>query len=76
MNKNIIKEICIKLNLTHKELSNMLDISLPTINRWSSDNSKIPQLWILTLKLILENIKLKDKLETIKKAQNILNDLD
>ena len=44
MNKNIIKEICTKLNLTHSELSNMLDVSLPTVNRWSSDNSKIPKL--------------------------------
>jgi len=72
-NINIIKEVCTKLNLTQKELWNMLDISFPTIARWSWDNTKIPKMWMLSLKLILENIELKNKLEIIKNGYKILS---
>ena len=74
-NINIVKEVCTKLNLTQKELWNMLDISFPTIARWSWDNTKIPKMWMLSLKLILENIELKDNLAIIQKAQTILKNL-
>lgn len=73
-NINIVKEVCTKLNLTQKELWNMLDISFPTIARWSWDNTKIPKMWMLSLKLILENIELKNKLEIIKNAYKTLSD--
>jgi len=72
-NINIVKEVCTKLNLTQKELWNMLDISFPTIARWSWDNTKIPKMWMLSLKLILENIELKNKLEIIKNGYKILS---
>ena len=74
--ENIIKEVCKSLKLTQKELSNMLDISYPTILRWSWDNDKIPKMSLLTLKLILENIELKEKLDSIKKAQTTLQEIN
>jgi len=53
----------------------MLDVSFPTIARWSWNNTNIPKMWTLSLKLILENIELKNKLEIIKQAQKILKNL-
>lgn len=75
MNENIIKDVCIKLRLTQKELASIFNISLPTIARYSSDNSKIPKLWMIAFKLTLENIELKEKLDNIKQAQEILKDI-
>jgi len=75
MNENIIKNVCIKFKLTQQELANMFDISLPTVARYSSDNTKIPKLWMIAFKLILENIELKEKLNDIKQAQKTLQDI-
>ena len=75
-NNNIIKEVCAKLNISQKELAKLLNISYPTITRWSSKSSTIPNMWKITLNLILENIELKDKLNIIKQSQQIVNELE
>ncbi|MDX2323522.1 helix-turn-helix transcriptional regulator [Campylobacter hepaticus] len=71
--ENIIKQVCEELNITQRQLSEMLQISESTIARWKNGN--LPRLTELFLKTMLENIELKRKLETIKKAHQIISEL-
>jgi len=71
--ENLVKKTCRELGITQKELAEKLNLSLPTINRWSSDVSKMPVLGEIALSLMLENHSYKLKLKTIKEAQNILS---
>jgi DNA-binding XRE family transcriptional regulator len=73
--ENLVKKTCRELGITQKELAEKLNLSLPTINRWSSDNSKIPKLGKIALSLIIENISYKFKFNQLKNAQNILQTL-
>lgn len=69
---NIIKELCKSLNITQKELSIKLWISLPTIARYSSNIDKMPKSAKFTLNLLLENIELKKQLELLKESIKLL----
>ncbi|RQD66681.1 XRE family transcriptional regulator [Campylobacter hepaticus] len=71
--ENIIKQVCKELNITQRQLSEMLQIPESTIARWKNGN--LPRLTELFLKTMLENIELKRKLETIKKAHQIISEL-
>lgn len=71
--ENIVKKVCKELNITQRQLSEMLEIPESTIARWKSGD--LPRLTELFLKTILENIELKRKLETIKKAHKIISEL-
>ncbi|MFK0391608.1 helix-turn-helix domain-containing protein [Campylobacter jejuni] len=72
--ENIVKKVCKELNITQRQLSEMLEIPESTIARWKSGD--LPRLTELFLKTMLENIELKRKLETIKKAHKIITDLN
>ena len=69
----LIKEVCQKLNITQRQLGEMLEIPESTIARWKGGD--LPRLAELYLKALLENIELKSKLETIKKAHKIISEL-
>ncbi|EAH9113327.1 XRE family transcriptional regulator [Campylobacter jejuni] len=71
--ENIVKKVCKELNITQRQLSEMLEIPESTIARWKSGD--LPRLAELFLKTMLENIELKRKLETIKKAHKIISEL-
>ncbi|EOH3683460.1 helix-turn-helix domain-containing protein [Campylobacter lari] len=71
--ENIVKRVCKELNITQRQLSEMLEIPESTIARWKSGD--LPRLTELFLKTMLENIELKQKLETIKKAHKIISEL-
>lgn len=71
--ENIVKKVCKELNITQRQLSEMLEIPESTIARWKSGD--LPRLTELFLKTMLENIELKRKLETIKKAHKIISEL-
>jgi transcriptional regulator with XRE-family HTH domain len=70
--ENLVKKTCRELGITQKQLAKKLNLSIPTINRWSSDNSKILNLGEMTLYLIIENNFYKNKLNQLKTAQEIL----
>ena len=70
---NIVKKVCQIFDLTQKELGEMLDVPHPTISRWYAGD--IPKMAKIALELLLENKQLKDKLQKIKEAQNILTNL-
>lgn len=53
----LVKEVCQKLNITQRQLGEMLEIPESTIARWKSGD--LPRLAELYLKSLLENIELK-----------------
>lgn len=71
--ENIVKRVCKELNLTQRELAERMDIPESTIARWKGGD--LPRLAELYLNTLLENTQLKLKLETIKKAHEIISKL-
>lgn len=70
---NIVKRVCKELNITQRELAERMDIPESTVARWKGGD--LPRLAELYLNALLENIELKSKLETIKKAHEIVSNL-
>ncbi|WP_086256449.1 DNA-binding transcriptional regulator [Campylobacter vicugnae] len=68
-----IKAICAELNITQNELAKMLGIHYTTFSKWKD---AIPKNSEITLDLLLENHRLKNKLAKINDAINILKNLD
>ena len=71
--ENIVKKTCRELDFTQKELALMLDVSTGTISMWQK--GEITKMGQLALKLLLENRELKNKLQKIKEAQDIITSL-
>ncbi|EPX9011727.1 helix-turn-helix domain-containing protein [Campylobacter coli] len=71
--ENIVKEVCKELNITQKELSEILGVPQTTISGWAT--TKIPKMAELALNLLIENKTLKEKLEIFKKAHKIASEL-
>ena len=69
--ENIVKLTCKELGLTQKELAEMLDVQPTAISNWA--NGQIPKMAQLALELLLENKTLKNDLNIIKKAHEILH---
>ena len=75
MNENIVKKVCKELGITQKELAEMLDIPTGTISRWASTN-EIPKTAEIALNLLIENKKLKEKLNVLHLLKDTLENLD
>ena len=73
-NENIVKKVCKELGITQKELAEMLDIPAGTISRWAS-TEEIPKTAKIALELLLENKKLKEKVEILRQLKQVLEDL-
>ncbi len=71
--ENIVKATCRELGITQKELGDMLDVPQPTVARWA--NGDIPKMAKMALQLMTENRNLKTKLDTIRKARDLINTL-
>ncbi len=71
--ENIVKRVCKELGITQRELAERMDIPESTVARWKGGD--LPRLAELYLNALLENIELKSKLETIKKAHEIVSNL-
>ena len=74
MSENIVKKVCKELGITQKELAEMLDIPAGTISRWES-TEEIPKTARIALELLLENKKLKEKVEILRQLKQALEDL-
>lgn len=68
-----IKAICTELGITQNELAEKLGIHYTTFSKWKD---AIPKNAEITLDLLLENHRLKNKLAKISDAINILKNLD
>lgn len=71
MSQNIVKSTCKELGITQKELAEMLDVQPSAISNWA--NGQIPKMAQLALELLIENKMLKNDLNIIKKAHEILH---
>ncbi len=68
-----IKAICAELSITQNELAEKLGIHYTTFSKWKD---AIPKNAEITLDLLLENHRLKNKLVKISDAINTLKNLD
>lgn len=68
-----IKAICTELGITQNELAEKLSIHYTTFSKWKD---AIPKNAEITLDLLLENHRLKNKLAKISDAISILKNLD
>lgn len=68
-----IKAICAELSITQNELAEKLGIHYTTFSKWKN---AIPKNAEITLDLLLENHRLKNKLAKISDAINTLKNLD
>lgn len=66
----IVKCVCKELNVTQKELSEILGVHLTTIQKWSANDTDLTQQAKNSLNLVLENHYLKEK---VKKSDKVLS---
>jgi len=73
MSENIVKKVCKELNITQKELAEMLEVQPSAVSNWT--NGQMPKMVQIALELILENRELKSKLQKIKEVRDIISNL-
>lgn len=71
--ENIVKKVCKELNITQKELADMLEVQPSAVSNWN--NGKLPRMVEILLNQMLELKDCKDKLEAIKKFKGVLESL-
>lgn len=72
--QNIVKRVCLELGITQKELAEELGSHLTTVQKWASSDD-IPKMATKSLELLLENKKLKSKVEKIETVLKLLDEL-
>ncbi len=71
--ENIVKLTCKELGITQKELAERLGTHLTTVQKWASSN-ELPKNAIKSIELLLENEKLKIKLNKFKTAFDMIDE--
>lgn len=69
---NLKSEVCEKLNITRDELAEKLGISKMTVDSRGTDGSRMSKTAKVALKLMLENHELKQILNSLIDAQELL----
>ena len=72
--ENLVKKVCKEYGITQTELAKKLDIPRGTLGRWTS-NGNIPRGMSIALNLMIENKELKEKLLTVKRFKEILDEI-
>ncbi|MCX6077024.1 MAG: helix-turn-helix transcriptional regulator [Campylobacterales bacterium] len=73
--KNPIKDICLFLDITQKELSERMGVSEGTVNRWSSKPDEIPNQTLYFINLIAYNSILLFELEKYRLMTSLLKEV-
>ncbi|EAH5106847.1 helix-turn-helix domain-containing protein [Campylobacter coli] len=73
--ENIVKEVCKELNITQKELSEILGVHLTTIQKWVANDNDLPLQVKKSLNLVLENHHLKIRLKTLDEFVRLFKEL-
>ncbi|HFU5770335.1 TPA: helix-turn-helix domain-containing protein [Campylobacter jejuni] len=73
--ENIVKEVCKELNITQKELSEILGVHLTTIQKWVANDNDLPLQAKKSLNLVLENHHLKTRLKTLDEFVRLFKEL-
>lgn len=70
--ENIITKACETLNVNQTELGKIFDVPHSTVARWKK--GEIPKMASLAIQYMLENIELRNKLDILYKAHDVLHD--
>ncbi|EAK0755625.1 helix-turn-helix transcriptional regulator [Campylobacter coli] len=73
--ENIVKRVCKELNITQKELSEILGVHLTTIQKWVANDNDLPLQAKKSLNLVLENHHLKIRLKTLDEFVRLFKEL-
>lgn len=72
---NPIKDICLSMNLTQKELSLLMGVSEGTFNRWNSKPDEIPNQTIYFFNLIITHSVMLKELDKYRLVSSLLKEL-
>lgn len=70
--ENIVKRVCKELNLTQRELAERMGVSQGMPAKWAMEGTTPPQWAIVSMNLLLENERMKAKLEKLKEFQKLI----
>lgn len=71
--ENIVKKVCKDLGITQKELAERLGTHLTTVQKWAASD-ELPKNALKSIELLVENEKLKDKLNKFQTAFNLIDE--
>ncbi len=70
--ENIVKKVCRELNITQKELAEMMGVNEGTTRQWSS-KGECPEWAVKFIETLTENRKNKEMLQTVKNFFSLQN---
>ncbi|WP_239389810.1 helix-turn-helix domain-containing protein [Campylobacter concisus] len=72
MDDNIVKRVCKELGITQRELAERIGVSQGMPAKWAMEATPPPQWAIVSMNLLLENERMKAKLEKLKDFQSLI----
>lgn len=63
--ENIVKRVCKELGITQRELAERLGVHITAVQKWVANANELPLQTQKVLELVLENHRLKTKVEKI-----------
>lgn len=72
MDDNIVKRVCKELGITQRELAERMGVSQGMPSKWAMEATPPPQWAIVSMNLLLENERMKAKLEKLKDFQSLI----
>ncbi|WP_230853926.1 helix-turn-helix domain-containing protein [Campylobacter concisus] len=73
-NENIVKRVCKELNITQRELAEIIKVNPGTPAQWVS-KGEVPPTYQYLLELMLENKHLKEKIAKLTAFKELLNEI-
>jgi DNA-binding transcriptional regulator YiaG len=70
---NIVKRVCKELDITQKELAEMLEVHLTTVQKWVA-SEELPKNVEKSVELLLENKQLKERLYKFETAFRLIEE--
>lgn len=70
--QNIVKRVCKELGITQRELAERMGVSQGMPAKWAMEATPPPQWAIVSMNLLLENERMKAKLEKLKDFQSLI----
>ena len=72
---NVVKKVCAELGITQRELAERLGVHITAVQKWVANANELPLQTQKVLELVLENYRLKTKVEKIEKIISLFNEL-
>lgn len=73
--ENIVKKVCKELGITQRELAERLGVHITAVQKWVANANELPLQTQKVLELVLENHRLKTKVDKIEKIISLFNEL-